>query len=292
MERRGFLAGASAVLVPVAGCVGDEPADDADDGGSGNGEDTDAGADDLDDASIDGRLHNDAAEARTFEVTIRDPGGDVAAEDERVVEAESTEVLPAFGRPGETRTFEVNVNGAEATETLSFDVESTPGEKDGYVDITYAGEGTIEIAFTPTNAEALYPDDRDVPDARSTHHLFVENFDPEPYVVTLTVVRSDEALVLRNTYEAPDGRAFYVPDLLVDGRTYRITLAIQDGARATTEQDVEPCPHEGDSRNVGIRIDDGAIAFEQDNCDELTVGAELQSGDHERFIRESTDEDD
>lgn len=299
MDRRRFLAGASLALVPVAGCVGDGPvgADDETDAEESNDAATDGddensdgtGGGDADDVSIDGRLHNEADEALTFEVTIRDRDGDVIGEGEWEVEPDSTETIPAFGRPGETRTFDVAVNGAEATETLAFDVEPSPGKREGYVDITYAGEGKIEIAFAPANGEARYPDDRDVPNGRSTHHLFVENFDPEPHVVELTVVCADGALVWRNTYEAPDERAFYVPDILVEGRTYEIALAIRDGPRATTEQAVEPCPHEGDSRNVGIRIKDGTISFEQDGCDELRVGAELPSGDHERFVRDSTD---
>lgn len=150
--------------------------------------------------------------------------------------------------------------------------------------------GALDRRLEPdraTDAEPRYPDDRDVPTDASTHHLFVENFDETAHVVTLTVRRlSDDALVWRNTYEAPDERGFVVPDLLVDGRTYEITTTVEDEARATVEQPVEPCNGEGDSRNGGVWIEDGNVEYRQDNCDEILVGAKLSYADHERFIVE------
>lgn len=129
-----------------------------------------------------------------------------------------------------------------------------------------------------------YPDARDVDADTPTHDLYVENYDAVSHVVTLSVTRAgDGALVWRRTYEAPDGRAFYVPDLLVTGRTYDVELAIRSGAEATERVPIEPCPHAGDSRNVGVRIRDGSITYRQDNCDEITVGADLAAGDHEQF---------
>lgn len=138
-----------------------------------------------------------------------------------------------------------------------------------------------------TDAEPRYPDDRDVPADATTHHLFVENFDETSHVVALTVRgAADGALVWQATYEAPDERGFVVPDLLVDGRTYDLATAVEDGPRATVEQSVEPCDGEGNSRNVGVWIEDGGIEYRQDNCDEIIVGAKLSYADHERFLVE------
>lgn len=136
----------------------------------------------------------------------------------------------------------------------------------------------------------LYPDERDVPSEAETHDLFVENFDDVVYDVTLSVVRpSDEALVWRAAYEAPDRRGFSIPDLLVEGRTYEITLDVADGPEASDTRTIEACrnPH-GGSRNVGVWIEDGSVTFEQDICDELRVGAELNYGDHESFVVEDS----
>ena len=135
--------------------------------------------------------------------------------------------------------------------------------------------------------EPRYPTDREVPSDASTHHLFVENANEDLPVITLTVVRvGDDELIWRNTYQMPDERGFEIPDLLVDGRTYKITLAFENGDRTTTERAVEPCPHEGGSRNVGAWIENGDVTFHQDSCDEIHVGASLPIGPHERFIVE------
>jgi hypothetical protein len=77
-----------------------------------------------------------------------------------------------------------------------------------------------------------------------------------------------------------------VPDLLVDGRTYEITTTVEDGTREIVEQPVEQCTGEGDSRNVGVWVEDGNVEYRQDNCDEILVGAKLSYADHERFIVE------
>lgn len=135
--------------------------------------------------------------------------------------------------------------------------------------------------------EPRYPDRRTIPPAAETHHLFVENADDERYGLALTVVRpADDALVWRATYDAPDGRGFEIPDLFVEGRTYTIAADVEDGDRATTERSMEPCPHRGDSRNVGVWIEDGAISFVQDSCDEIIAGARVPVGNHESFVIE------
>lgn len=160
VTRRHALRIASLPVVStcLAGCLsGSEPGND--DGEPRNGTDDRTGRDDndegsdgrdgVDETSIDGRLHNEADTAATFTVAIRNQDDDVVVDDEWVVDADSTTVLPAFGTPGQPRTFEVTVNGATATETLAFDVEPTPGKRDGYVDITCTADGRVEIAFTP-----------------------------------------------------------------------------------------------------------------------------------------------
>lgn len=142
------VAGASISGLLVAGCLStgdpgtdDENTDDRDRDGSLG--------DDIDEMTIDGRLHNEAGEKQTFAVTIRDAEGSEVASDEWEVGAGETVPVPAFGKPGEPRTFEVTVDGATESETLEFDVEAEPGKKAGYVEITYTSDGTIEIVFTP-----------------------------------------------------------------------------------------------------------------------------------------------
>lgn len=135
-------------------------------------------------------------------------------------------------------------------------------------------------------ADPLYPDDRDVPAGTATHDLYVENYEGTAHTVALTVVRaSDDALVWRNTYEALGERGFSIPDLLVTGRTYEITADVTDVGRSSSSQSIEECPH-GGSRNVGVWIGHGGtpVAFRQDNCDEIRVGADLSYGDHEQFV--------
>lgn len=134
--------------------------------------------------------------------------------------------------------------------------------------------------------EPIYPDDRDVPAEADMHDLYVENFDRVAHDVTLAVVRTTaDALVLRAAYEAPDRRGFSIPDLLVEGRTYEITLDVTDGPASTDTRPIEACqnPH-GGSKNPGIWIEDGSITFEQDDCDEIAVGAKLDYGAHESFL--------
>jgi hypothetical protein len=137
--------------------------------------------------------------------------------------------------------------------------------------------------------EPRYPDDRRVLADADTHHLFVENADATAYSLALTVVRTDgaeETLVWRATYRAPDERGFEIPDVLVTGRSYRVTAAIENGDRATVERAIEPCPHEGGSRNVGVWIEDATVSFDEDVCDEIAVGTTLPIGDHESFRQE------
>ncbi|MFC6767361.1 hypothetical protein [Natrinema soli] len=73
----------------------------------------------------------------------------MTAEDERLVEPSATAAIPGIASPGESRTITVSVDGATATEPFAFDVEATPGTKDGDVDITYTADGAVEIAFAP-----------------------------------------------------------------------------------------------------------------------------------------------
>ena len=146
MNRRTYLAGAGISLsAPLVGCLGSS----VDSRGT---EDTNGTADgpvDADEFSIDGRLHNEDDAARTFAVVIADADGNVLSENEQTVGPRDTRAVPAVGKPGATRTFDVTVGDAATTETLTFDVDPTPRKIDGYVDVTYARDGTIEIEFTP-----------------------------------------------------------------------------------------------------------------------------------------------
>lgn len=152
MNRRTYVIGSSVVLTTlVTGCLGDDSdGEGGDHTGNGNGNDTENENGDSDDLSIDGRLHNESDETQTFAVVILDRDDETVTEDEWEVNAGSTKNVPAFGKPGSPGTFEATVAESEATETLEFDVENTPDQKDGYVDITYTEEkGTLEIVFTP-----------------------------------------------------------------------------------------------------------------------------------------------
>lgn len=148
----------------LAGCLSeaDPDGDDDDKGDNDGGDNTDdgdgsdpGGDGDADDLSIDGRLHNEADAAQEFTVTIRDADDEEVVSDQWEVEAGETLAVPAVGKPGEPRTFEVTVDGASATETLDFDVEQVPEMKDGYVDITYTAEDAVEIVFTPIDHDAM-----------------------------------------------------------------------------------------------------------------------------------------
>lgn len=138
-----------------------------------------------------------------------------------------------------------------------------------------------------TREDPCYPDDCGVPADAATHDLYVENYDDVSSTVTVTVVRKgDEALIWRSTYEVPAERGFYVPGVLVADRTYDITVELDD-EQATVEQAIKPCPprYEAGSANVGARIEDGAITYHRDSCDEIRVG--LRSAEnHEQFVVE------
>lgn len=137
-----------------------------------------------------------------------------------------------------------------------------------------------------TDDDPRYPDDRNVPADAETHDLYVENYDDVVHDVTLAVVRTtDDALIWRADYEAPDRRGFSVPELLVEDRTYETTLTVADGPEASDTRTIEACPNpNGGSKNVGIWIEDGTITVRQDNCDVIRVGANLNYGDHESFV--------
>lgn len=117
----------------------------------GIGEDDPDADGDLDDMSIDGRLHNESGEPQTFMVTIRNADSEEITSDEWEVGAGETKPVSAVGKPNESRTFEVTVNGVTETETLEFDVEAEPGKRAGYVEITYTQDRTVEVVFMPAS---------------------------------------------------------------------------------------------------------------------------------------------
>lgn len=135
-----------------------------------------------------------------------------------------------------------------------------------------------------TDETPRYPDDREVPAGARTHDLYVENFDDQQYDVFVSVRRvTDEELVWEAQYEVPDGRGIFVPDILVEDRTYEITVDVGGAGAATFRESIESCPHEGGSRNVGAWIESGSISVRRDICDEIRVGAKLAYSDHEWF---------
>lgn len=153
MQRRTFLAGSGLSLAGLAGCLefgpeawaGGRPStgDDPDDPDA-----PDDGYLDADELSIGGRLYNGAADVRRFDVTIRD-GGDRVYACDVAVDGRSTKRLPGWDAPGGTRTVTVTVDGTTVEERLSFDVASTPGLVDGYVDVRYADDRTLDVDFMP-----------------------------------------------------------------------------------------------------------------------------------------------
>lgn len=237
------LAGASIATTLAAGCLSTaEPSDDGngpnDDGENGNGTDgNDGSLGDGDDFSIDGRLHNESPSTQTFTVSVREDGSTVAETTAELKDGE-TRSLPAFGRPGEPRTFEVTVNGTTATETLSFDVEDTPGMKDGYVDITYTEDGTVDISFTPVrdgdNDEHRVdqpPYEIDEPecedDTDGNPRYLCENMPADPSLAfeqesTSQSVLADEGLSLDMDTEATGDHQFYATFLTEDSDLARL----------------------------------------------------------------------
>lgn len=195
----------------------------------GVGEDDPNEDGDVDDMSIDGRLHNESGEPQTFMVTIRDADGEEVASDEWEVEAGETKPVPALGKPGEPQTFEVTVNGVTETEMLAFDVEAEPGTRAGYVEITYTQDGTVEIVFTPAGdggaglarvEEPLYEiSEPECSGAGDRDALWLcENMDAEPslafdQVETTSVVFTDEGLAFD---EGNGGNRQFYAALLTD----------------------------------------------------------------------------
>ncbi|MEF8800445.1 MAG: hypothetical protein V5A38_09370 [Halolamina sp.] len=154
MHRRRFLVAASVALpAVVAGCletsVGRGPSGTATDPGTDR---TDYGGDgtpEQDDLTIDGRLHNETDAIQSFDIIVRDGDGFRITAGEYRVGPNATDRVPAVGRPGATRMFDVTVDGTTTMETLTLDVEPSDDGLDGFVDIAYTEEGSIEIWFTP-----------------------------------------------------------------------------------------------------------------------------------------------
>lgn len=303
MRRRPILVALGAGLgIPLGGC-NDRPGDgedtgkpdgtDPDDteGDSGTpdeGDDSgtpdgDTGDDDADDQSIDGRLHNAADEPHAFEIRILDDEGEVLVDDTVDVEAGATERIPGVGAPGRTRTYEVAVDGATETETLEFDAESTPGQVDGYVDVTYTEAGSIEIEFTP-------------PAEDGDHHLYLMNLDDESRRIHLEVVRqSTGETLIEGTYDVPDRRGGEFRDLAAWGDTYEVTATLESGHSKTFTWAIESCSGSEapkGSRNGSVRVDPGGtdLSFVADNCDEIIAGTEAPTGPAEQFEVDDTEQ--
>ena len=137
MNRRTFLTGTGLVCsVGLAGCM---------DGIS----DTDGTRPDPAAISIDGRLHNEMEEPRSFEVTAETDDGYDIIDDTYEVPGGGTERIAGIGVPGATQTFTVAVDGTERSETLTLDIEPADHVVDGYVDIRFTTAGEIELSVTP-----------------------------------------------------------------------------------------------------------------------------------------------
>lgn len=167
MRRRTFIAGSGATLASLGGCMQvasrlrareRTPTETATDGEEGR----DWSRAEAADLSIDGRIHNGADDTRTFAVRIRD-SGDLVMAYTIAVGSGSTKRLPAWGAPGEERTIAITADGTTTVETFAFDVESTPGSDpgpgtgrgrlDGFVDVVYLADGTLDVRFTPVDAD-------------------------------------------------------------------------------------------------------------------------------------------
>lgn len=145
MRRRTFAIGCTLAL---AGCLGrSNPL--VDDGENGDGGDDGDDDGDTDDQSIDGRLHNESDDAVTIELTVEDEDGNTVRSGAEDVDADDTVNVPALAAPGDTRTVTATAGETSASETFTFDVEPTPDRIDGYVEVTFEGEGELSIAFTP-----------------------------------------------------------------------------------------------------------------------------------------------
>lgn len=299
MKRRDLLAGTGlAVGTTLAGCLGRFDESDVQDGTDGNGagnappggDDTvDDGDDTVDDGdddvmSIDGRFHNEDDEDHTFAVRILDEDGETVVEDDVEVAAGETTRVPALGSPGQTRTFEVAVDGTDAAETFDFDVEQSPERVDGYVDVTYSEKG-LEIEFTPAEH-----------DREGDHHLYLENLDDESHRVELLVVRSgaDEP-VIQGTYEIPAERGGEFREVAAWEETYEVSATLESGLSENVTWGIDPCPGaeagdeeselEDGSRNGSVRIESGGddLSFVRDSCDEILAGAAVPTGPAEQF---------
>lgn len=137
MNRRTFVTGTGLVCsVGLAGCM-DEI--------SG----TDGTRPDPAAISVDGRLHNETEEPRSFEVRAETDDGYDIVDDNYEVPGGGTERIAGIGVPGATQTFTVSVDGTEHSETLTLDIEPADHVVDGYVDIRYTTAGEIELSVTP-----------------------------------------------------------------------------------------------------------------------------------------------
>lgn len=154
MHRRRFLAGASLALpAVVAGCLdtstGRGPSGTATDPGTDRTDTGGPGTSEQDELTIDGRLHNETDAIHSFDIIVRDGDGYRITAGEYRVGPNATDRVPAVGRPGATQLFDVTVDGTSTKETLTLDAEPSDEGLDGFVDITYTQQGSIEISFTP-----------------------------------------------------------------------------------------------------------------------------------------------
>jgi len=137
MNRRTFVTGTGLVCsVGLAGCI---------DGISG----TDGTRPDPAAISVDGRLHNETEEPRSFEVKAETDDGYDIVDDIYEVSGGGTERIAGMGVPGATQIFTVAVDGTERSETLTLDIEPVDHVVDGYMDIRYTTAGEIELSVTP-----------------------------------------------------------------------------------------------------------------------------------------------
>lgn len=258
MDRRRYLATAGiALATPFVGCLGSDSdpgtnTTTVDPGDTTTDSKTDTTTDpvETDDYSIDGRLHNETDEPKTFSVTVTDVDGTVLTEGEQTVGPTGSYPFPAVGRPGATQTFDVTVENASVTETLTFDVERTPEKVDGYVDITFTNAEDITIAFTPIeypHDTVVTPDRRidtppyeierpeqpdDPSEADWNEEYLGDHLATSPSLEFTTVTRRRGVLPLRQ-YDF-DGGDFYWAELVTSERARDALLdldAVEDRAR-------------------------------------------------------------
>lgn len=315
MRRRDLLtATAGALSVAAAGCTGLANSDDTDPETS-EPTDTDepTGTDDTADETGDHHLYveNLDDEDRRVSLTVtRESDGETVIDGTYEVSDERGAKFEDVADWGET----YEVSGSLETgvsATYSWEIESCEGgeapngsrngslriEPDAtdlsfVTDICDGIRAGTEVPTGPADQFEVEPDrDPELPteDPDTRHDLVLENHDDEDRRLAVTVECDGDVLV-DGAYELPDGRGAVFDDVAGREERYEIDATLDTGESASFTWETPSCngtEAPNGSRNGAVAIEsphaDESLAFFQDQCDAIIVGADVATGPAEQF---------